>query len=96
MKEVFFYVRKPYLKTSKSDPSKEWRSEVPTSKKNHKVKIIPKALNLGTPKLNSAVQGMAYVDLDMSNLSLFIVHNVLNQLTKELKAREHIVYEQLK
>ena len=42
------------------------------------------------------VQFLSYVDHNMSNLPLVIVHNVLNQVTKELKARGHLAYEQLK
>ena len=50
-------------------------------KKARKVQIILKALEFGTSKMNSAVQGTTYVGLDMSALPLFIVHNVLNQET---------------
>ena len=65
-------------------------------KKARKVHIIPKKLDLGAPELNSTIQSLDYVGLDISSLLLFIVHNVLNGAKKQPKDREHIVYEQLK
>ena len=51
---------------------------------------------MGILELNNVVQGINYVNLDISILPPFIMHTVLNQAIKDTKAREHMVYEQLK
>ena len=57
------------------------------------MQIIPKASDLVSYELNTMVQSIAYLDLNISSLPLFIVHNVLNQATEELKTRENLAYE---
>ena len=57
------------------------------------MQIIPKASDLDSYELNTRVQSIAYLDLNISSLPLFIVHNVLNQATEDLKTRENLVYE---
>ena len=79
LKEVHIIVNTPYLESSEAGQSREWPSEYPLSKKAQNVEIIPKELYLGNSDLNNKVHGITYIELNMFNLSLFIVHNVLNQ-----------------
>ena len=58
--------------------SEKRQGELPLSKMSQKFQIIPKVVELGTLDLSSVVQGLPYVELNLSTLPLFIFHNILN------------------
>ena len=68
----------PYATVAEVVPSDKLLGKVPMSKRSQKVQIIPKVVYLGTLESNCVVQGLPYVELNLSTLPLFIFHNILN------------------
>ena len=46
-------------------------------------------------ELNTTMQDIAYVGLDMSMLPMFTLHTIQQTTIKEIKAWEHVVCDQL-
>ena len=47
---------------------------------------------MGTSELNDAIRGIAYIGLDMFELSMFILHNFQQDVVEEIKTQEHTTY----
>ena len=58
--------------------------------------MLPKAVDLGISEHNKMVSDISHVMVDMFMLPMFLLHNIQQVVAKEIKAHDHMVYDELK